>query len=206
MKNAHSITKEFEAAVADYTGAPYCVALDNCCNALFLALKYVKVKGINIFIPKHTYPGVPCEIINAGAKVNFYDSPEKVTGAYQLKPTKVWDAALSFTADMYLPGSFMCLSFTGPYKRLKLEKGGAILTDSKDAYDWFRKARFSGRGECSYFEDTFEMTGWNFYMEPSKAARGLLLMNEFYNRDGSKKEVPDLSLPYPDLSKQVAYK
>lgn len=206
MYNAHNITREFEKAVAEYTGAPYCVALDNCCNALFLALKYYKVKGIPIYLPKHTYPGVPCEVINAGGIVKFYDSPEKVTGAYQLKPTPVWDAALRFSADMYIPGSYMCLSFTGPYKILKLEKGGAILTDNKEAYEWFKRARFSGRGEVSYFEDNFEMTGWNFYMEPSKAARGLLLMNGFYNRDGSKKDMDDLSLPYPDLSNMKAYK
>jgi len=49
------------------------------------------------------------------------------------------------------------------------------------------------------------MLGWNFYMMPELAARGLLLMNQFYNTDGSKKVMPDLELPYPDLSKFKIY-
>jgi hypothetical protein len=50
------------------------------------------------------------------------------------------------------------------------------------------------------------MIGWNFYMMPELAARGLLLMNQFYNLDGSKKHNEDLELPYPDLSKFEVYK
>jgi hypothetical protein len=40
---------------------------------------------------------------------------------------------------------------------------------------------------------------------PELAARGLLLMNQFYNIDGSKKQNSDLELPYPDLSKFDVY-
>jgi hypothetical protein len=43
-------------------------------------------------------------------------------------------------------------------------------------------------------------------MMPELAARGLLLMNQFYNIDGSKKQNADLELPYPDLSKFDVYK
>ena len=98
----------------------------------------------------------------------------------------------------------MCLSFTGPYKHLKLSKGGAILMDDYQAYKWFKKARFSGRDECSYHDDDFDnnpVIGWNFYMMPEIASRGLLLMSQFYEVNGSKKSNPDLELPYPNLSK-----
>lgn len=204
MTNAHNITKEFEKAVADYTGAPYCVAVDNCCNAIFLSLMYKGVKDQKISIPSHTYPGVPQEIIHAGGIVEFYASPESLMGSYPLGKTDVWDAALEFNANMFLPGTMMCLSFTGPYKHLKLGKGGAIITDDEQAYRWLKKARFSGRGECSYHVDDFDsdpVIGWNFYMMPEIAARGLLLMNQFYNLDGTKKKTTDLCLKYPDLSK-----
>jgi len=204
----YKVTEDFEKALCDYTGAPYAIALDNQSNALFLALKYEKVEGMKISIPSRTYPSVPCEIIHAGAKVEF-EKVEGVTlkGAYQLKPTKVWDSALRFTADMYIPKTHMCVSFTGPYKHLKLSKGGAILTDDYHAMLWFKRARFSGRRECSYHEDNFDMLGWNFYMMPEIAARGLLFMNQFYNAlDGSKKEMPDIEHPYPDLSKFEIYK
>jgi dTDP-4-amino-4,6-dideoxygalactose transaminase len=203
----YKITEDFEKALADYTGSPYVVTVDNQSNALFLALMYEKVTGQEITIPARTYPSVPCEIIHSGAKVKFRPVEGKtIRGAYQLEPTNVWDSALSFTSDMYKKGTHMCISFTGPYKHFKLSKGGAILTDSLEAYLWFKRARYSGRRECSYHDDNFDMLGWNFYMMPELAARGLLLMNQFYNTDGSKKHQEDLELPYPDLSKFDIYK
>jgi dTDP-4-amino-4,6-dideoxygalactose transaminase len=208
----YKITEEFESKLADYTGAKYVVTLDNMSNALFLALYYEKnvsktLSGDTITIPSRTYPSVPCEIIHAGLKVDFEPVEGKTTkGAYQLKGSNVWDSALRFTADMYIPESYMCVSFTGPYKHFKLSKGGAILTDNLDAYHWFKRARYSGRRECSYHDDYFDMLGWNFYMMPELAARGLLMINQFYNLDGTKKHNRDLELPYPDLSKFEIYK
>ena len=208
----YTITENFEKALSDYTGAPYVVTVDNQSNALFLALYYEKnikksIETGTISIPSRTYPSVPCEIIHAGLKVLF-DKVEGTTikGSYQLRGSNVWDSALRFTADMYQPDTHMCISFTGPYKHFKLSKGGAILTDSHEAYLWFKRARYSGRRECSYHDDNFDMLGWNFYMMPELAARGLLLMNQFYNIDGSKKQNQDLELPYPDLSKFEIYK
>jgi dTDP-4-amino-4,6-dideoxygalactose transaminase len=208
--NVYKITDAFEEAVCKYTGAKYCVALDNMSNALFLALYYEhKIKDSTadiIRIPKHTYPSVPCEIIHAGLKVDFYDSPKYLKGAYELGGSNVWDSALRFTYDMYVPQSHMCISFTGPFKRLKLSKGGAILTDNHEAYLWFRRARYSGRREVSYHDDHFDMLGWNFYMMPELAARGLLLMSQFYDMQGRPMVYEDLELPYPDLSKYDIYK
>lgn len=202
----YKVTEDFETALGNYTGAPYVVTVDNQSNALFLALMYEKAAGKTISIPSRTYPSVPCEIIHAGAKVSFEPVKGKtLKGAYQLKPTNVWDSALMFTADMYMPGTHMCVSFTGPYKHFKLSKGGAILTDNFEAYNWFKRARYSGRRECSYHDDNFDMLGWNFYMMPELAARGMLLMGQFYNTDGSKKVNEDLELPYPDLSKFKIY-
>ena len=50
------------------------------------------------------------------------------------------------------------------------------------------------------------MFGWNFYMMPELSARGLLMMAQFYNPDGSKKHNEDLTLPYPNLSKFNIYR
>jgi len=207
MKNIYDVTNEFEKKLADYTGAPYVVTVDNASNALFLALKYENITEKIITIPSHTYPSVPCEIIHAGGKVNFKKIKGKtLKGAYQLEGSNVWDSALRFTGDMYKKATHMCISFTGPYKHFKLSKGGAILTDNLEAYHWFKRARYSGRRECSYHDDNLDMLGWNFYMMPELAARGLLLMGQFYNLDGSKKYNADLELPYPDLSKFEIYK
>jgi len=218
MKNIYAVTDEFEKSLADYTGAKYVVTLDNMSNALFLALYYENHIGKNIngdvvTCPKRTYPSVPCEIIHAGLKVEFVENYKclnmktgMLTGAYKLGNTNVWDSALRFTADMYIPKTHMCCSFTGPYKHFKLSKGGAILTDNHKAYLWFKRARYSGRRECSYHDDNLDMLGWNFYMMPELAARGLLLMNQFYSIGGGKKHNEDLELPYPDLSKFKIYK
>jgi dTDP-4-amino-4,6-dideoxygalactose transaminase len=207
----YKITEEFEQALANYTGARFAVTLDNMSNGLFLALYYehnIKNRtSSTIKIPCRTYPSVPCEIIHAGLKVEFEKVEGKtIKGAYQLKGSNVWDSALRFTADMYIPNSHMCISFTGPYKHFKLSKGGAILTDDYDAYCWFKRARYSGRREISYHEDNLDMLGWNFYMMPELAARGLLLMGQFYEIGGKKKHNNDLELPYPDLSKFEIYK
>ena len=210
-QGVHKITEDFEKSLCDYTGAPHAIALDNMSNALFLALYYEKnikknISSESIKIPSRTYPSVPCEIIHAGLKVDFEEVKTKtIKGAYQLKGSNVWDSALRFTADMYIPHTHMCVSFTGPYKTLKLSKGGAIITDDYEAMLWFKRARFSGRRECSYHDDNFDMLGWNFYMMPELSARGLLMMSQFYNLDGSKKHNEDLELPYPDLSKFKIY-
>lgn len=211
MINPHKITKDFEEAVAQYTGAPYAVAVDNESNALYLCLEYQKRIGFwdtkePVEIPKHTYVSVPCEIIRAGGTVEFMQSVTHLTGPYFLGNTRIVDSALRFTYDMYVPCSLMCLSFTGPYKHLKLGKGGMILTDDEEAYKWFKRARFSGRREMSYHEDNLDMMGINCYMMPEIAARGLLLMGQFYDKDGNPKKNDDITLPYPDLSKFPIYK
>ena len=204
MMNPHKITAEFEKVVAEYTGSPYAIAVDNCSNALFLALEWYRRANAlfpnHITIPSRTYMSCPCEIIHAGFKVKFIPvEGETLTGPYQLSPSPVWDCALRFTSKMYVPGQFQCLSFTGPYKHLKLSKGGMILTDNADAARWFKRVRFSGRNECSYHDDYFDMIGWNFYMMPELAARGLLLMS------GIKEHNEDLTIKYPDLSRFPAY-
>lgn len=207
----YKVTEEFEEKLANYTGAKYAITVDNMSNGLFLALYYENhisknIKTDTISIPNRTYPSVPCEIIHAGLKVKWEIlESEFLTGSYNLKGSKVWDSALSFTADMYKPKTHMCVSFTGPYKHFKLSKGGAILTDDAKAYRWFKRARYSGRRECSYYDDNLDMIGWNFYMMPELAARGLLLMGQFYDREGGKKHNEDLTLPYPDLSKFEIY-
>ena len=53
-------------------------------------------------------------------------------------------------------------------------------------------------------EDNIKMVGWNMYMTPEQAARGLMLFDLIKNKD-----LPDLDSTkqgYPDLSKIEAYK
>jgi len=205
-KEAFTIVDKFEQCLCDYTGAPYAIALDNCSNAIFLALVYSDIKDTVITIPSHTYPSVPCEIIHAGGIVEFQESSKFLEGPYRLKPTSVIDSSLRFTYGMYENGRIMCLSFTGPYKHLKLGKGGAILTDDAWACNWFKRARFSGRREMSYHDDYLDMLGWNFYMLPEIAARGCHLIRQFYDTKDMPIHNKDLRIEYPDLSQFPVYK
>jgi Predicted pyridoxal phosphate-dependent enzyme apparently involved in regulation of cell wall biogenesis len=145
VRNMHAVTRDFEQALCEYTGARYAVAVDSCTSALMLALHWIDIQGYTISIPNRTYMSVPCTIIQAGGRVEFYDiGSDHLTGAYRLDPTPVWDCALRFTSGMHQPQQFQCVSFTGPHKRLKLGKGGAILHDDPLADEWFRRARMSG--------------------------------------------------------------
>jgi len=187
--NPYKIVQMFEEEIADYTGAPYAVAVDNCTDALFLCCTYLKV--CEVTIPKKTYLSVPQSIMSSGGKVIFEDIEWK--GIYQLKPYPIYDSARRFTSNMYIKNTFMCLSFH-PKKTLKMRKGGMILTDDLEAYKWFKKMRHEGRDEIPYTEDNIKMVGWNMYMTPPDAAEGLWLMSSMpKNNEDSLEDYPDLT-------------
>ena len=190
MHSPHKVVEMFEENMAEYTGAPYAVACDNCTNAIKMCCDYYKVDEATI--PKRTYLSVPQSIIQAGGKVKFEDLKWK--GVYQLKPYPIYDAAKRLTSKMYIPGTMMCLSFHIK-KHRKIGKGGMILTDSEEAAKWFRKGRYEGRGEVMYHEDSIEINGWNAYMSPEQAARGLVLLSNHPAHIEDQIEDP----PYRDL-------
>lgn len=182
--NPYKIVKMFEEEIAEYTGAPYAISLDSCTNALFLCCYYLKVKEVTI--PSKTYLSVPMSIMNANGKVVFDKRLETNdwTGIYQLKPYPIYDSAKRLTSNMFIPNSFMCLSFHIK-KHLSIGKGGMILTDDKNASEWFKRARYEGRSEKYYKEDNIKEMGWNMYMTPQEAAHGLCLMQNYpkHNKD-----------------------
>jgi len=196
--NPYNVVKMFEEEVAIYTGASYAISLDSCTNALFLCCVYLKVDEVTI--PKRTYLSVPQSIMHAGGKVNFED--QAWSGIYQLKPYPIYDAAKRFTSNMYISGTFMCLSFHIK-KHLKLGKGGMILTDDKDAAHWFRVARYEGRNEgVRYHDDDIKMLGWNMYMTPQQASHGLALMQNILQHNEDIPEEP----AYRDLTEFTIFK
>jgi dTDP-4-amino-4,6-dideoxygalactose transaminase len=184
MNNPYSIVRQFEIEIAAYTGAPYAVAVDSCTNALFLSLKWSGWHNWNIVIPSKTYLSVPMSIIHSGNTPVFDHKLNGWSGEYQLSPLPIWDSAKRLTSGMYKQGQFQCLSFHIK-KRLPIGKGGMILTDNPEAVEWFKRARYEGRGETFYKSDDIEMLGWNCYMTPEQAARGLTLLQQLpdYNED-----------------------
>ena len=199
----YAITRRFEAALCEYTGAPFAVAVNSCSAALLLACEWHIHNGERypwkFEIPRHTYVSVPCAIINAGGRPTFRD--EDWSGEYQLKPLPVWDCARRFTSGMYRAGQFQCVSFAAS-KILGAEQGGAILHDNAQADAWFRRMRFDGRTEgVDPLEDTFDLVGHHCIMIPSVAATLLVRLHHLpkHNADLGPYE-------YPDLSKHPAFK
>jgi dTDP-4-amino-4,6-dideoxygalactose transaminase len=189
--NPYKVIHDFEEAVAEYTGAPYCVTTDSCTNALLLCCKYLKVG--TVWIPKFTYKGVADSIVNAGGKVCFRD--DEWRGSYQLAPYPILDSARRFTSGMY-GGGYVCLSFHWS-KILGIQQGGAILHSDPEAHDWFKRMRFDGRREGVHpKEDTFDLVGLHCRMSPEIAAEGLVRLSLLpkHNKDLPNSDYSDLSL------------
>jgi dTDP-4-amino-4,6-dideoxygalactose transaminase len=178
LHNPYKIVKMFEEEIANYTGAPFAISVDSCTNALFLMCYYNKVTEVTI--PSKTYLSVPQSIIHAGGTVVFDKRKETNNwkGIYQLKPYPIYDAAKRLTKNMYIPNTYMGLSFHIK-KLLPIWKGGMILTDNADAADWFKKARYEGRSEKYYKDDDITFNGWNMYMTPQQAAHGLAMFQNY---------------------------
>lgn len=197
--SAYAVVDMFERKIAEYCGSKYAVAMDSCCNAIKLCLVYKKAKYVSL--PRFTYPGVICSIIHAGAKIEF--SPFiNWQGQYTLAPHDIIDSALRFRQGMYIPRKLMCLSFHAK-KHLPIGRGGMVLTDDQKAYEWLKRARFDGRNEVPLIQDDIQIVGWNCYMTPEQAARGLMLLDLI-----KSVKLPDLEMQkqgYPDCSKIWAY-
>lgn len=118
------VVRDFEQAVAEYTGAPFVVSVNSCTAALLLAVAwhlwgkdgFPRVLDIRypskVQIPNRTYCSVPMAIIHAGGSPTFRD--EEWEGSYQLRPLLVWDCAREFSSGMY----------EGPTRRVTVGEGG----------------------------------------------------------------------------------
>lgn len=223
-RRPHEVTRQFEAALCEYTGARFAVTTTSCTSALLLACMWHRSLmrttadvqdgkgGIDLSkrtyapwddavygkpvlqIPKRTYVGVGMSALNAGFEVKFLD--EDWQGEYQLRPYPIWDAARRFTLGMYRPGAMQCVSFHWS-KILGLSQGGAILHDSPEADVYLRRARFDGRREgVPPAEDTFDIVGQHCYLSPEVAAHGLMRLSLLprHNADLPRSEYSDLSL------------
>jgi dTDP-4-amino-4,6-dideoxygalactose transaminase len=226
MTKAFQVVRDFEAALCEYSGAPYAVTTNSCTMALLLAVAwhlrgrehwpvpkdsayYVQCEQegrLRVEIPKRTYVSVPMSIIHAGGRPTFRD--EQWEGAYPLTPLPVWDSARWLTGGLYslLPNfidgtRMICVSFHAS-KTLGDSQGGAILHDNPEADAWLRRARFDGRTEgVPPRGEIFTQIGWHCYMSPDVAARLLHKLGSL-----PKHNDPLPNDDYPDLSKMGIFK
>jgi dTDP-4-amino-4,6-dideoxygalactose transaminase len=173
MENPFNIVETFEKQVAEYTGAPYAVATDCCTHALYMSLYHEKnFNGLTkVSIPERTYVSVPMQVKHSGVLLEFEDY--EWSGAYQLKGSRIVDSAARFTKGCYTPGTLTCLSFQ--YKKiLSTIRGGMILTDDVDFYEWAKLAVHDGRDmSIPYKNDEPMFLGFHYFMTPETAQLGI---------------------------------
>jgi len=201
-QDPREIINIFESKLAKFSGSKYAVLTDCCSNALFLSLQFrmkfcgLKI-GTEVEIPSQTYVSVPMQLIHAGLQPKF--KKKFWSGIYELLGTGIYDSAARFTNMMYQgQDSLQVLSFQIK-KRLPIGKGGAILTNSLDAYNWLKLASYDGRDLSTDYNtaEHIKTLGWHYYMTPEDAARGIILMDQLplHNEDTMTSE------HYPELDK-----
>ena len=184
---------KFEANVAKFCNSPYAVAVDCCTNALFLSLVYVG--ETTIILPRRTYIGVYFAAKHAKCEVALSHVPW--AGCYNLKPTNIFDCACMFERDMYKPNTVMCISLSYK-KRLKVGRGGIILTDNKAFRDWCILARNLNKDVAKdLFDQQYSEPGWNMLLHPDLAEKGNRLLKSL------PKSSTTTYLNYPEISTQI---
>jgi dTDP-4-amino-4,6-dideoxygalactose transaminase len=183
--------KQFEDALAEFTGAPYAVMTDCCTHAIELCLRYDRVK--EVVITPYTYLSIPMTMHKLGIK--YYYKEEAWTGEYQFHGTRIWDSARRLEKNMYRPGQIQCLSF-GHDKPLHIGRGGAIILDDKAAYDALICMRYDGRdlNIKPWIEQREFRVGYHYKPTPEEASQGIALL------EGLKEYCPaPRQVVYPDL-------
>lgn len=190
----------FENKIAKFAGSNYCVLVDCCTHAIELSLRYliykneIKLHDV-ITIPNQTYISIYETIYNLNLTPKLED--KTWSGLYQLKDTRIYDSAVRFTENMYIKNTLQCLSFQIK-KILSIGRGGAILCNEKEEYDWLKLASYDGRDLTLPYTDQnhIKMFGFHYYMTPEDAARGIILMDKLTkinNDSGNNFNYPDIS-------------
>ena len=189
MHNPFLEVEYFEKELAEYCGSKYAVAVDSCTSGLFLVFKFLNLKNEKIIFPRKTYLSMPMMALATSNKVILKDY--KWEGLYQIKIVKqpnivIYDSAKRLTRNDFIPDSIMLKSFHMKKHITSLSgKGGAVLTDDIDLYNWLQKARWEGRNPYTDYkslEQDIDIVGYNMNMTPEEAVflrRQLSNVNDF---------------------------
>ena len=165
---------------------------DCCTHAIELCLRYDRVRGLKM--TPYTYLSIPMTMHKLGIDYVYMDEPEQTwTGEYNFVYTRVWDSARRLEAAMYQAGQMQCVSF-GHTKPLQIGHGGAILLDSKTAYDIMIKQRYDGRDLNTtpwQSQKTFQI-GYHYKPSIEDAVRGLELLEQYQSQEPVFVQYPDL--------------
>jgi len=180
--------KEFESALAEFTGAPYAVMTDCCTHAIELCLRYDNIQRVTF--PAHTYLSIPMTMHKLDITYNYTD--KLWIGEYQFIGTRIWDSARLLKQDMYREDQLQCLSF-GYDKPLSIGRGGAILTDDVEIYNVLIQQRYDGRDltVSPWEQQKVFRVGYHYKPTIEEAVKGLELLPNV-DQEPKYKEYPDL--------------
>lgn len=201
----------FEDLLCKYTKFQHAICVDSCTNAIAMSLEAKLIlkqihskEDCNLFVPKRTYLSVPMTLARNGWRFDFIDRQWREW--YSIGEFVI-DAATAFKENLGdiwrgVENCAVCVSFQQK-KRLSLDQGGVIFTNSQDLAKLCRRLRHDGRDpkrshvdEVSNDPDDI-IFGWHAYMSPEKAARGILAMNQLQQLppyvEHSWEDYPDIS-------------
>ena len=200
--DAREVVDIFESKVSAFAGSKYAVSVDCCTHAIELCFRYnlryyPAYKHDIITMPRHTYISAALVPMQLGLTVAF--ESDEWEGAYTYGGTNIVDGAVLWEKGMYSSGTLHCVSFQIK-KIIPIGRGGMILTDDKDAYEWLKLASYDGRDLSLPYdhENHLKMFGWHYYMTPEDCARGIILMDNI-KQEGYSGTWEN----YPDVSKMI---
>lgn len=182
---------EFEERIAEFFGAPYAVAVDSCTHGVELCLRYKQSK--KMVVPTRTYLSIAFLAKKLGIPLEW--SSEEWTDYYEIAD-KIYDAAVLWKRDSYVPGTMMSLSFQFQ-KHLSLGRGGMILLDDKESHDALIHMSYDGRDRDTPWRDqNIKTYGYHYYMTPETALLGIERLEDAINRKPKQWVISD----WPDIS------
>lgn len=194
--NFEAVT-EFEGKLAEFFGAPYAIAVDSCTHGIELCLRHNNAKSIDC--PKRTYISVPFLANKLNIELKWRDEDWV---DYYYVTENVIDAAVLWKKDSYIPGTFMSISFQFQ-KHLNIGRGGAILTDNKEAALQLKKMSYDGRlPNIPWREQDIDTFGYHYYMTPETAQLGLSILQDRVDSAPKQWVVSD----WPDLTNMKIFK
>ena len=192
------VVHDFESLVSDWFGARYGIAVDSCTHGIELCLR---LKGIEkISIPKRTYVSIPFLSHKLGLPLEWRD--ESWEDYYEISNSGIYDAAVLWKENGYIPNSMMCLSFQFQ-KHLSLGRGGMILLDDKESAHKLARMAYDGRiPNVPWREQNIDTIGYHYYMTPETAKLGIKKFIDAVNEEPRKWVVSD----WPDLTQMEIFK
>ena len=121
---------------------------------------------------------------------------------YEISNSGIYDAAVLWKENGYIPNSMMCLSFQFQ-KHLSLGRGGMILLDDKKSAHKLAKMVYDGRiPNVPWREQNIDTIGYHYYMTPETAQLGIKKFQDAIHTEPRKWVVSD----WPDLTQMEIFK